>query len=249
MLAAALGGFVLLVAYGRRLGEPLAGWVGTAAIGVAFVVAVITWIGLLGHGNREITENLFDWLPIGRLQVKVSLLVDPLSVTMCLFITGVSALIHLYSVGYMHRERDFTKFFVYLNLFVFSMLLLVLADNLLVTFVGWEGVGVCSYWLVAFYFDRDSAASAGKKAFIYNRIGDVGMLVAMFVLFTHLHTLTYLGINAGVSTLTGDRSRSSSSRSCWPPRASQHRSRCLTGCPTRWRARRRCRPSSTPRRW
>ncbi len=110
------------------------------------------------------------------------MLVDPLSVTMCLFVTGVSALIHLYSIGYMHGERDFTKFFVYLNLFVFSMLLLVLANNLLLTFVGWEGVGVCSYWLVSFYFDRDSAASAGKKAFIYNRVGDVGMLVAMFLL-------------------------------------------------------------------
>jgi NADH-quinone oxidoreductase subunit L len=203
MLAAALGGFVVLIAFGRRLGEPLAGWVATAAIGVAFVLAVVTWIGLLGHNDREITETLFSWLPIGSYQVKVAVLIDPLSVTMCLFITGVSALIHLYSIAYMHKERDFTKFFVYLNLFVFSMLLLVLADNLLVTFVGWEGVGVCSYWLIAFYFDRDSAASAGKKAFIYNRIGDVGMLVAMFVLFTHLHTLTYLGIASSASTLTG----------------------------------------------
>jgi NADH-quinone oxidoreductase subunit L len=102
----------------------------------------------------------------------------------------------------MHRERDYTKFFVYLNLFVFSMLLLVLADNLLVTFVGWEGVGVCSYWLVAFYFDKDSAASAGKKAFVYNRIGDVGMLIAMFVLFTHVHTLSYLGLSSGASALS-----------------------------------------------
>ena len=203
MLACALGGFVVLLAFGRRLGEPVAGWVATAAIAAAFVVAVVTWIGLLGHNNREITETLFGWLPIGSYQVKVALLIDPLSVTMCLFVTGVSALIHLYSVAYMHKERDFTKFVVYLNLFVFSMLLLVLADNLLVTFVGWEGVGVCSYWLIAFYFDRDSAASAGKKAFIYNRIGDVGMLVAMFVLFTHLHTLTYLGIATGAATLTG----------------------------------------------
>jgi NADH-quinone oxidoreductase subunit L len=203
MLAAALGGFVVLVTFGRRLGEPVAGWVATAAIGVAFVLAVVTWIGLLGHNDREITETLFSWLPIGSYEVKAAVLIDPLSVTMCLFITGVSALIHLYSIAYMHKERDFTKFFVYLNLFVFSMLLLVLANNLLVTFVGWEGVGVCSYWLIAFYFDRDSAASAGKKAFIYNRIGDVGMLVAMFVLFTHLHTLTYLGIAAGASTLTG----------------------------------------------
>jgi len=88
-----------------------------------------------------------------------------------LFVTGISMLIHLYSIGYMHGEKDFRKFFLYLNLFVFSMLLLVLANNLVLTFVGWEGVGLCSYWLVSFYFDREKAASAGKKAFIYNRVG------------------------------------------------------------------------------
>jgi NADH-quinone oxidoreductase subunit L len=121
---------------------------------------------------------------------------------MCLFVTGISALIHLYSIGYMHGERDFRKFFLYLNLFVFSMLLLVLANNLVLTFVGWEGVGLCSYWLVSYYFDRDAAASAGKKAFIYNRVGDVGMLVAMFLLFSRLHTLTYLTIFERSGTLT-----------------------------------------------
>ena len=108
--------------------------------------------------------------------MKVAILLDPLSITMCMFVTGVSMLIHLYSIGYMKRDRDYSKFFIYLNLFVFSMLVLVLANNLLVTFVGWEGVGVCSYWLVAFWFQRETAASAGKKAFIYNRVGDVGFL-------------------------------------------------------------------------
>ena len=196
MLAFALGGFVVLVALGRRLGEPLAGWVATAAITGAFVCAIVTWIGLLSLRSRSVTITLFEWVPIGARQVKVALLVDPLSVTMCLFVTGVSALILLYSVGYMHKERDFTKFFVYMSLFVFSMLLLVLADNLLVTFVGWEGVGVCSYFLVAYYFQRESAASAGKKAFVYNRVGDVGFLLAMFFLFTHLHTLTYTAMHS-----------------------------------------------------
>ena len=100
-----------------------------------------------------------------------------------MFITGVSALIHLYSIGYMKGDRDYPKFFLYLNLFVFSMLLLVLADNLLLTFVGWEGVGICSYWLVVLLVQRDSAATAGKKAFIYNRIGDVGFLLAIFLIF------------------------------------------------------------------
>jgi NADH-quinone oxidoreductase subunit L len=203
MLACALVGFGVLLVAGKRIGEPRAGWVGTAAICGSFVCALLTWIGLLGRNDRTVTVTLFAWLPLSGFEAKVAVLIDPLSVTMCLFVTGVSALIHLYSIAYMHKERDYTKFFVYLNLFVFSMLLLVLANNLLVTFVGWEGVGVCSYWLVAFYFDRDSAASAGKKAFIYNRIGDVGMLVAMFVLYSHLHTLTYLGIAAHASSLSG----------------------------------------------
>ncbi len=108
-----------------------------------------------------------------------------------MFITFVSAFIHLYSIGYMKDDRDYSKFFIYLNLFVFSMLLLVLGNNLLLTFVGWEGVGVCSYWLVAFWFQRESAASAGKKAFIYNRIGDVGFLLAIFLLFEKTGTIQY----------------------------------------------------------
>ena len=121
---------------------------------------------------------------------------------MCLFVTFISALIHLYSTSYMHGDKDFTKFFVYLNLFVFSMLVLVTANNLLLTFVGWEGVGVCSYWLVSYFFFKDSAASAGKKAFIYNRIGDVGLLLAMFLLFSHTGTLEYLGIFHHLGTMS-----------------------------------------------
>ena len=135
-------------------------------------------------------QNYFTWIPVGGLQVKVGILVDQLSITMCMFVTGVSMLIHLYSIGYMKGDRDYSKFFIYLNLFVFSMLVLVLANNLLLTFVGWEGVGVCSYWLVSFWFERDAAASAGKKAFIYNRVGDVGFLVAMFLIFSKVGTLS-----------------------------------------------------------
>jgi NADH-quinone oxidoreductase subunit L len=148
------------------------------------------------------TVHLFNWINVGSLHVPAALLVDPLSITMCLFVTGISALIHLYSIGYMKGEKDFRKFFLYLNLFVFSMLLLVLANNLLVTFVGWEGVGVCSYWLVSYYFERDSAASAGKKAFLYNRVGDIGLLIAMFLLFHATHTLTYLSVFHAAGTLS-----------------------------------------------
>ncbi len=132
-----------------------------------------------------------------------ALLIDPLSMTMALFVTGVSSLIHLYSIGYMKGDRDYPKFFLYLNLFVASMLILVLANNLLFTFVGWEGVGVCSYWLVSFWFGRDSAASAGKKAFLYNRLADVGFLIAVFLVFSKTGTLDYRGIFAHLSLIGG----------------------------------------------
>jgi len=191
-----LVGFVVLLTFGRRLGNPLAGWIGTIAVAGAFVATIVTFAGLLGRPSnaREFTQSYFSWIPVGGLQVKWAVLVDPLSIFMCLFVTGVSMLIHLYSIGYMHEDRDYSKFFIYLNAFVFSMVLLVLANNLLVTFVGWEGVGVCSYWLVAFWFERDSAASAGKKAFMYNRIGDVGFLLAMFLIFSKVGSLNYLTI-------------------------------------------------------
>jgi NADH-quinone oxidoreductase subunit L len=204
MLLLPLAGFVILALAGRRIGDPWAGVIGTATVGGAFVAACITFAGLLSKpsgAGREVTINLYSWISTGPLQVKASLLVDPLSVTMALFVTGVSTLIHLYSIGYMRRDVDYPKFFLYLNLFVFSMLLLVLGGNLLFTFVGWEGVGACSYWLVAFWFERDSAASAGKKAFIYNRIGDVGFLIAMFLIFAKTGSLQYTVIFSHLGSL------------------------------------------------
>jgi NADH-quinone oxidoreductase subunit L len=190
-----LAGFVVLVSFGHRIGDPLAGWIATAAVGASFVVACFMLGGMLNlpDNHRLFIDNYFTWIHTGGFTVPVGILVDPLSLTMCMFITGVSALIHLYSIGYMKGDPDYAKFFVYLNLFVFSMLVLVLSDNLLLTFVGWEGVGVCSYWLVSFWFHRDSAASAGKKAFIYNRIGDIGFLLAIFLIFEKTGTVQYEG--------------------------------------------------------
>jgi NADH-quinone oxidoreductase subunit L len=199
-----LAGFAVLAAFGRRLGDPLAGWIGTATILGSFVIACLVTAGLLAEpsgSSREVIQNLFTWIPVGGLQVHAALLIDPLSMTMALFVSGISALIHLYSIGYMKGDPDYPKFFVYLNLFVASMLLLVLADNFVFTFVGWEGVGVCSYWLVAFWFGRDSAASAGKKAFVYNRLADVGFLLAMFLVFDHTGTFNYLGVFAHAGSL------------------------------------------------
>jgi NADH-quinone oxidoreductase subunit L len=200
-----LAGFVVLAGVGRRLGDPWAGWLGTATVAASFVVACVVFAGLLGRasGQRSFTQDLFTWIPVGGLQVKAALLVDPLSMTMALFVTGVSALIHLYSIGYMKGDPDYPKFFLYMNLFVASMLILVLADNLLFSFVGWEGVGVCSYWLVAFWFGRDSAASAGKKAFLYNRLADVGFLVAVFLVFSKTGTLEYHGVFSHLSAIGG----------------------------------------------
>jgi NADH-quinone oxidoreductase subunit L len=196
IIALPLIGFAVQVFLGRRLGDPLAGVVGTVFVGASFAVAVGVYLDLLTVQApvRSFTQNLWTWIPVDDLQVHARLFVDPLSMTMVLFVTGVSSLIHLYSIGYMKGDKDFPKFFLYLNLFVASMLILVLGSNLVVTFAGWEGVGACSYWLVAFWFEKDSAASAGQKAFIYNRIGDVGFLIAIFLVFDKLHTVEYSAI-------------------------------------------------------
>ncbi|MGD9797627.1 MAG: NADH-quinone oxidoreductase subunit L, partial [Acidimicrobiia bacterium] len=188
-----VGALVLLVA-GRRLGEPLAGWWATLCCGGAFVATVVTFAGLLERDehHRQFVFHLWSWLPVGDLSVDVGFLVDPLSITMALFVTGIATLIHLYSVGYMHGDRDFPRFFLYLNLFVFAMLLLVLGDNLVLTFLGWEGVGACSYFLISFWFGEMPNAVAGKKAFVTNRVGDWGYMLGTFLVFSALGTLTYV---------------------------------------------------------
>jgi len=198
-----LAGFLILLVAGKRLGEPAAGWLATLMCAGSFVASVVVFVGLLGENeeSRQFTQTLFEWVPAGGLRVDVGFLADPLSITMALFVTGVSALIHLYAIGYMHGDADFSKFFVYMNLFVFSMLMLVLGSNLLVTFLGWEGVGACSYWLVSFWFSSEANATAGKKAFITNRIGDWGFLLAMFLAFATVGTLNYEGLFANVPTI------------------------------------------------
>ena len=191
-----LAGFVVLLAAGRRLGEPRAGWLATAAMAGSFVSAVAVFAGLMSRdpADRRFVVTLFEWVPAGDFSVDAGLLVDPLSVTMALFVTGVGALIHLYAIGYMHGDRDFSKFFIYLNLFAFSMLVLVLGDNLALTFLGWEGVGVCSYLLISFWFTEEANATAGKKAFVTNRVGDWGFMLAMFWAFGALGSVRYLDL-------------------------------------------------------
>jgi NADH-quinone oxidoreductase subunit L len=192
-----LAGFVLIFLLGRRLGEPLAGWLATAMCAGAFAVTVAVFFELLSKGaeERAHVRTLFSWVPVSSLQVDLAFLADPLSITMALFVTGVGTLIHLYAIGYMHGDPKFSKFFLYLNLFAFSMLMLVLGENMLVTFLGWEGVGVCSYFLISFWHTRPSAATAGKKAFVTNRVGDWGFMIGMFLAFQAAGTLSYTGVN------------------------------------------------------
>ncbi len=196
IVAFPLLGFIVNLVSGRRLGEPVAGWVGTLAAGGSFVSTLIVWVTMLGRpaADRVTDLTIFTWFPVAGLHVNAGILVDPLSMTMALFVTGVSTAIHMYSIGYMHRDPGFDRFFVYLNLFLFSMVVLVLADNFLFSFLGWEGVGFCSYGLVGFWFQRQTAAVAAKKAFVTNRVGDVGFLLAMFLMFAHFSSLNYSSV-------------------------------------------------------
>jgi len=196
IVALPLLGFIINLVLGRRLGEPAAGWVGTVAAGGSFIASVVVWVTMLGKpaGERVTDLNIFTWFPVAGLHANAGLQLDPLSITMALFVTGVSTAIHMYSIGYMHRDPGFDRFFIYLNLFLFSMLVLVLADNFLFSFLGWEGVGFCSYGLVGFWFQREVAAVAAKKAFVTNRVGDVGFLLAMFLMFAHFSSLNYSAV-------------------------------------------------------
>jgi NADH-quinone oxidoreductase subunit L len=188
---------------GPRLGKGFVKWVGPLVVLAAFVVSVWTFLQLDGRpaDQRVLSPDpfLWQWITSGSFQVPVALRIDPLSVTMMLVITGVGFLIHVYSTGYMAEDRLFARFFTYLNLFTFAMLLLVMANNYLLMFVGWEGVGLCSYLLIGFFFEKESAASAGKKAFLVNRVGDWGFLLGLMLLFWTFGTLDYTKLFAAIS--------------------------------------------------
>jgi NADH-quinone oxidoreductase subunit L len=198
-------GAVLLLFFGKRIGEPVAGWIATGLMGLAFVWSVVMLFAMLDlpADVRVNIHNLFTWVPAGTLDVKFGFYADPLSITWILLVTGVGSLIHLYSVGYMHGDERYPRFFAYLNLFAASMLILVLGSSFLMTFLGWEGVGLCSYLLVSFWFERDAAAVAGKKAFVTNRVGDVGFLLAMFLIFSEYRSLDYAAMPAGAHFVSG----------------------------------------------
>jgi len=209
-------GFLVNAALGRRLSKNASGLIATGAMGLSFGVSVAAVWRLLNMepvgGVRAFQETVYTWIASGGLDVPFALRLDPLSAVMILIVSGIGALIHLYSTAYMHEETDgeFARYFSYLNLFAAFMLVLVLGANFPVMFIGWEGVGLCSYLLIGFWFAKPSAADAGKKAFVVNRIGDFGFLLGMLWLFAQFGTLDFQAIAAAVSstgvataTLTG----------------------------------------------
>ncbi|AZP80094.1 NADH-quinone oxidoreductase subunit L [Mycobacterium avium] len=198
LVALPLAGAAILLFGGRRT-DRWGHWLGCATAVAAFVVGVGLLDELLGRpaDQRAIHERVFSWIQVGQLQVDLGLQIDQLSVCFVLLITGVGSLIHIYSVAYMAEDADRRRFFGYLNLFLASMLLLVIADNYVVLYVGWEGVGLASYLLIGFWYHKPTAATAAKKAFVMNRVGDAGLALGMFLMFSTFGTLSYAGVFAG----------------------------------------------------
>jgi NADH-quinone oxidoreductase subunit L len=194
----ALGAALLLL--GGRRTDRVGHLVGTAMSAGAFVVGVATFVALLGHGEeeRQVQLTLWTWLDVGDYTVRMGILYDQLSALFVLLITGVGTLIHVYSIGYMAHDPRRRRFFAYLNLFVAAMLVLVLADDYLAVFLGWEGVGLASYLLIGFWAHKESAATAAKKAFIVNRVGDLGMALAVMLLIATFSTSSFVGVSAGM---------------------------------------------------
>jgi NADH-quinone oxidoreductase subunit L len=192
---------VLLLA-GRRA-DKWGHWLGVLSVAVSFVLGLIFFISLRGlSGSRAAELSLFNFIVVGRLHVDFGFLFDPLSGVFVLLITGVGSLIHLYAVGYMEHDPGRRRFFGYFNLFVAAMLLLVLGNNYVMLYFGWEGVGLASYLLIAFWYDRPSAATAGKKAFLMNRVGDTGLVIAIFLMFATLGSTQFSDVFNGVGKLS-----------------------------------------------
>ena len=195
-------GFVAIGLFGKRAGKLAVSVVGVGTVAASLVLSLIAFTQLSAAPDSRIAVDYASWMNVGALQVPFGLVFDPLSGLMALVVSGIGALIHLYSVGYMAKEEGYARYFAYLNLFVFFMLTLVLGSSLPLLFVGWEGVGLCSYLLIGYYFETDYAPDAGLKAFLTNRVGDLGMAVGMMVLFATFGTLTVSDILTQAGKLT-----------------------------------------------
>jgi NADH-quinone oxidoreductase subunit L len=200
LLPAASAAVLLL---GGKRTNPWGHLLGCATPIAAFLIGIVELVALTGRDggqSRQLDQHLFSWIPVGSFQVNANLLLDPLSLVFVLLITGVGSLIHIYSIGYMEHDADRRRFFGQLNLFIAAMLLLVLADNYLLMYVGWEGVGLASYLLIGFWFYKPSAAVAAKKAFLVNRVGDLGLSLAIMLMFTTFGTVSFAGVFSGAHT-------------------------------------------------
>ncbi|MCH7651316.1 MAG: NADH-quinone oxidoreductase subunit L [Nitrospinae bacterium] len=188
--------------FGLKIGKDRVSWVACAGPVLSFVVTLILLVSIFFHpeGTPYPEQSLFTWISAGDFVVDFGLQIDPLSLVMMMVVTGVGSIIHIYSIGYMYKEYSYYRYFAYLNLFLFSMLLLVMGNNFLVMFIGWEGVGLCSYFLIGYYFEKKSACDAGVKAFIVNRIGDFAFLLAIFGIFKMFGTLDFSTVMAAAPT-------------------------------------------------
>jgi NADH-quinone oxidoreductase subunit L len=190
----------LLILFGRKLPRKYIGFQASLAVFISFVFSLLAFFSLAGSGHEGhgLVKNLFSWIQAGKFQIDLSLQFDQLTAVMCLVVSAVGFLIHVYAIGYMSKDKSLSRFFAYMNLFTFSMLILVMASNLVLMFVGWEGVGLCSYLLIGFWFEKPSAANAGKKAFIVNRIGDAGFMLGIFFIFMHLGSAEFSAVTHAV---------------------------------------------------
>ena len=198
-------GFLLNANFGRRISKSVSGGIAVGAMLVSFALSVVAFVQLIERpaDSRTIVQQVYSWISSGSFQASFTLLLDPLSALMILVVTGIGSLIHIYSTAYMHDERDseYARYFSYLNLFAAFMLVLVLGSNFLVMFVGWEGVGLCSYLLIGFWFEKKTASDAGKKAFIVNRIGDFGFILGILLIFVRFGTVDFQQIASSIASI------------------------------------------------
>lgn len=194
-------GFLINVFFGKSLGKSVSGIVGTLSVVISFAATLYFFLSV-SASKEPIQISLFDWIQINNFKVDFGFLLDQLSILWLLFVTGIGSLIHLYSISYMHEDEKMHSFFAYLNLFVFFMITLVVGSNLLVMFIGWEGVGLCSYLLIGFWYKNQEYNDAAKKAFIMNRIGDLGLLIGIFILGALFSSLDFTTLKTAISEAT-----------------------------------------------
>jgi len=251
-------GFVINGLFGKRMSKTMVGVIACGLVFISFIFSAgaVYQLLQLDSAHRSHTVRLYEWInagpahtsegPLANFRVDWGFLLDPLSSVMILVVTGIGLLIHIYSTGYMHEEDGYYRFFAYLNLFMFSMLTLVLGNNYVMMFVGWEGVGLCSYLLIGYYFHKKSAGDAAKKAFVVNRVGDWGFSIGIMMIFVTFGTIDFIqvgekvreGVMAGAFH-AGDPLFIGIAPSLWEPQGSPLRFLSMYGSPMPWKARRR----------